>query len=95
MGLSAAALDKISLSCINCIILLRLCVQTYMREVIHMAAITQTELNAIRECVASHKTASSKLSAYAQQCGDPQIKKMFEQAATDADKGAQNLLQML
>ena len=60
-----------------------------------MANLTQVELNSIRETVASHKTVAAKLCNYAQQCNDPQIKQMFQQASTEADKSANNLLQML
>lgn len=60
-----------------------------------MASLNQMELSSIRETVASHKTMSAKLTDYAESCTDSQIKQMFQKAATDADKSAQNLLQML
>ncbi len=60
-----------------------------------MPNFTQPEVNSIREIVASHQTMSAKLSAYANQCQDIQIKQMFSQAAQEAQKSAQTLLQML
>jgi len=60
-----------------------------------MPNLTQVEVNSIREVVACHQTMSSKLSNYAEKCQDQQIKQMFKQASTEADKSAHNLLQML
>jgi hypothetical protein len=60
-----------------------------------MATLTQVELNSIREMVASHKTTAVKLNNFAGQCTDPKIQTMFRQASTEADKSANNLLQML
>ena len=60
-----------------------------------MANLNQMELNSIREVVGCHITVASKLGAYANQCQDPQIKQMFTQAATEAQKGAHKLVQML
>ncbi len=60
-----------------------------------MANFTQSELNSIREMVTSHQTISSKLKSYADQCQDSNIKQMFNQASQQAQKSAQNLIQML
>ncbi len=60
-----------------------------------MANFTQSELNSIREIVTGHQTMASKLSTYANQCQDQQIKQMFSQAAQQAQQSAQNLIQML
>ena len=60
-----------------------------------MTGLKQSELNSIRETVACHQTVASKLSAYAEQVNDPNIKQMFTQASTKAHQGAQSLLQML
>jgi spore coat protein CotF len=57
--------------------------------------LNQSELNSIREVVSSQHTTSSKLSAYANQCQDANIKQMFTQAAQEAQKSAQTLMQML
>jgi len=60
-----------------------------------MANFNQMELSSIREVVGCHITTANKLSTYANQCNDPQIKQMFQQAATEAHKSAQKLVQML
>ena len=60
-----------------------------------MQDLKQSELNWIRESVSAHNMTASKLSDYANQVQDPQIKQMFTKASTDARKAAQNLLQML
>lgn len=60
-----------------------------------MPGFKQSELNSIREVVSAHQTMGTKLSSYAEQVQDPQIKQMFSQAATQAKQSAQNLIQML
>lgn len=60
-----------------------------------MPQFTQTEINAIREMVACHLTTSSKLTDYSTKCQDQQVKQMFNQAAQEAKKSAQNLINML
>ena len=60
-----------------------------------MPGLKQSELNWIREMVSCHQTTASKLSTYADQVQDPQIKQMFTQASTKAKQAAQNLVQML
>lgn len=60
-----------------------------------MAKLSQQELNSIREVVSSHQTMANKLSTYANQCQDQSIKQMFSQASQQAQKSAQNLIQML
>ena len=60
-----------------------------------MTNMKQSELNHIREVAAAHLTVASKLSTYADQVQDAQIKQMFSQASTKAKQGAQNLIQML
>ena len=60
-----------------------------------MQGLKQSELNWIREVVSSHQTIASKLSTYADQVQDPQIKQMFTQASTKAKQSANNLIQML
>lgn len=60
-----------------------------------MAGFSQSEVNSIREVAMCHQSTSRKLSGYAQQCQDPQIKQMFDKAATDAQTAAQKLIQML
>jgi len=60
-----------------------------------MPDLKQSELNWIREAVSAHKMTASKLTTYANQVQDPQIKQMFTKASTEANQAAQNLLQML
>ena len=60
-----------------------------------MSSLKQSELNSIREVVASHQTVSNKLKTYSEQVNDPQIKQMFSQASTKATQSAQTLLQLM
>lgn len=60
-----------------------------------MPGYSQSELNSIREVVCAHQTTANKLTDYANQCQDQNIKQMFTKAAQDANKSAQNLIQML
>ncbi|MDR0958656.1 MAG: hypothetical protein LBM16_05540 [Clostridiales bacterium] len=60
-----------------------------------MATFNQTEVNSIREIVMAHQMSSAKLSDYANQCQDPQIREMFGKAAQESKTAAQNLIQML
>jgi len=55
----------------------------------------QSELNWIREVVAGHQTTANKLSDYANQVQDSQLKQMFTQASTQANQAANKLIQML
>ena len=55
----------------------------------------QSELNHIREVAACHLTVANKLSSFADQVSDPNVKQMFSQASTKARQGAQSLIQML
>ena len=60
-----------------------------------MPGLKQSELNWIREVVPGHQLTASKLSDYANQVQDPQLKQMFTQASTQATQAANKLLQML
>ncbi|MCL2406480.1 MAG: spore coat protein [Defluviitaleaceae bacterium] len=60
-----------------------------------MSNFNQMELSSIREVVSCHIATSNKLASYANQCSDPHIKQMFQQAAGEAQKSAQKLTQML
>jgi len=60
-----------------------------------MPGLKHSELNWIREVVAGHQTTASKLSGYANQVQDPQLKQMFTQASTEANQAASKLIQML
>ncbi|MCL2399009.1 MAG: hypothetical protein FWC91_04585 [Defluviitaleaceae bacterium] len=60
-----------------------------------MTGLRQSELNSIREVAACHQTVANKLSSFANQVNDSNIKQMFNQASNQARQGAQNLIQML
>jgi len=60
-----------------------------------MMGLKQSELNWIRETVSCHNLSANKLSTYAEQVQDPQLKQMFSKASNDAKTAAQNLIQML
>lgn len=60
-----------------------------------MAQINQMELQNLRHLIGSHETAYKKLSTYAQQCTDPEIKQMFQQSAQDAQNSKQKLISFL
>jgi len=60
-----------------------------------MTGLKLSELNSIREVVSAHLTTANKLSTYAEQVQDTQLKQMFTQASTQAKQSAQNLIQML
>jgi spore coat protein CotF len=60
-----------------------------------VTVLKQSELNWIREVVTGHQVSSSKLSAYAEQVQDPQLKTMFSNASTEAKQSAQKLVQMI
>jgi len=57
--------------------------------------INELELQNIRHLIGSHETAYQKLSTYAQQCQDPQIKQMFQRSAQDAMDTKQKLMSFL
>jgi len=60
-----------------------------------MAQLNQQELQNVRHFIFSHETAAQKLKTYAQQCQDPQIKQMFQQAAQQAENTKQKFIQFL
>ncbi len=60
-----------------------------------MANISQKELFSINEIVARHQIISSKLCDYADGCIDPEIKKMFQSASSEANKSIENLMDIL
>lgn len=60
-----------------------------------MAQINQMELQNLRHLIGSHETAYKKLSTYAQQSTDPQVKQLFERSAQDALNTKQRLLTLL
>lgn len=62
---------------------------------IKMAQLNQLELQNLRHLIGGHQTISVKLNTYAQQCQDPQIKQLFQQASTAASQTAQQLMGFL
>ncbi|MGE4284778.1 MAG: hypothetical protein AB7G87_13875 [Clostridia bacterium] len=60
-----------------------------------MTQLNQLELQNIRHLIGSHETAYQKLSTYAQQASDSQIKQMFEQSAQSAKSAKQKLISFL
>ena len=60
-----------------------------------MTNLKQSELNSIREVASGHQTVANKLSSYAEQVNDPNIRQMFTQASDKARQSAQSLIQML
>ncbi len=60
-----------------------------------MGQLNQMELQNLRHLIGSHQTISVKLNDYAQQCTDPQIKQMFQQAGQSAQGTAQKLMTFL
>jgi len=60
-----------------------------------MPNLSHSELNSIREVVSCHQNVSNKLQSYAGECKDQNIKRMFSQAAQEAQKSAQQLIQMI
>lgn len=60
-----------------------------------MSNLTQIEVNAIRECVCSSITSSSKLSSYATKASDAEIKDIFKSSSISAEQTAQKLIQLL
>ena len=57
--------------------------------------ITQMELQKLRELISGHDLAAQKLTEYAQQCTDPQIKQMMQQSAQSAQNTKQQLISFL
>lgn len=60
-----------------------------------MANLTQIELQNLRHLIGSHETAYQKLSNYAQNSVDPQIKSFFERSAQSAQNTKQKLISFL
>jgi type III secretory pathway component EscR len=53
------------------------------------------ELQNLRHLIGAHDTAIQKMSAYAQQAKDPQVRSYFEKSAQSAQKTKQQLLSFL
>lgn len=60
-----------------------------------MTQLNQMELQNLRHLIGAHETAYQKLSTYAQQCTDPQVKQLFQKSAQDAQNTKQKLMTFL
>lgn len=60
-----------------------------------MADLNQMELQNLRHLIGAHDTSYQKLTTYAEQCVDPQIKQMFTKSAQDALNTKQKLMSFL
>ena len=60
-----------------------------------MPNLSHSELNSIREVVSCHQNVANKLTSYASECQDQNIKRMFSQAAQETHKSAKQLIQMI
>ena len=57
--------------------------------------LNQMELQNLRHLIYSHETAHQKMTTYAQQAVDPQVKQMFQKSAQDAMNTKQKLMSFL
>ncbi len=60
-----------------------------------MTQLNQLELQSLRHIIGSHDTAFEKLSQYAQQATDPQVKAFFTKSAQDAQATKRQLMSFL
>lgn len=57
--------------------------------------LNQLELQNLRHLIYSHETAHKKMTMYAQQAVDPQVRQMFQKSAQDALNTKQKLITFL
>ncbi|EDS77716.1 hypothetical protein Z968_09310 [Clostridium novyi A str. 4552] len=60
-----------------------------------MSQLNQLELQNLRHLIGHHQTITVKLTDYANQSQDPQVKQIFEQGANAASQTAQQLIGFL
>lgn len=60
-----------------------------------MTQLNQVELQNLRHLIGSHETAYQKLTDYANQATDQQVKQMFQKSAQDAKATKEKLLSFL
>lgn len=60
-----------------------------------MPKLNEVELQNVRHLVGAHDTSYQKLTSYAENCTDPQIKQMFQKSAQDALDTKQRLIGFL
>jgi hypothetical protein len=66
-----------------------------VQGVFYMTQLNQMELQNLRHLIGSHDLSVKKLSDYASQCQDPQIKQVFQQSAQDAQNTKNQLMTFL
>ncbi len=62
---------------------------------IDMPKLNELELQNVRHLIGEHEMSYQKLSSYAQNCTDPEVKQMFEKSAQDALNTKQKLMGFL
>lgn len=60
-----------------------------------MAEISVLDLQNLRHLIGGYETTHCKMTAYAEQTQDPQIKQLFQDAANSAMKNKQDLMKFL
>jgi spore coat protein CotF len=60
-----------------------------------MSQLNELELQNLRHLIGSHETAYQKLTTFAQQASDPQVRQMFQKSAQDAKSTKQKLMSFL
>ena len=60
-----------------------------------MSQLNKLELQHLRHLIGAHDTAFQKMSTYAQQSTDPQVRAYFQKSAQDAQKTKQQLMSFL
>lgn len=60
-----------------------------------MAEISVLDLQNLRHLIGGYDTTHCKMTAYAEQAQDPQIKQLFQDAANSAMKNKQDLMKFL
>lgn len=60
-----------------------------------MAEISVLDLQNLRHLIGGYETTHCKMTAYAQQAQDPQVKQLFQDAANSAMKNKQDLMKFL
>ncbi len=60
-----------------------------------MPKLNEVELQNVRHLIGAHDTSYQKLTSYAENCTDPQIKQMFQKSAQDALDTKQKLMGFL
>jgi len=67
----------------------------FYKEVLIMADISVLDLQNLRHLIGGYDTTHCKMTDYANQTQDPEIKKLFDDAANSAMKNKQDLMKFL